>query len=116
MKRDIRALAGRGKVLPFAQSGDFFYKRGLEKLDKNNLPDAMAYYGRALKCDPENREIRIAMAQVLTEMNMYKEQIQYTGKQYYRHNGFKALENQLEADPRHHINNQHKQSRRDKSN
>ena len=49
MKRDIRALAGRGKVLPFAQSGDFFYKRGLEKLDKNNLPDAMAYYGRALK-------------------------------------------------------------------
>ena len=45
---------------------------------------------------------------------MYKEQIQYTGKQYYRHNGFKALENQLEADPRHHINNQHKQSRRDK--
>ena len=51
MKRDIRALAGRGKVLPFAQSGDFFYKRGLEKLDKNNLPDAMAYYGRALKCD-----------------------------------------------------------------
>ena len=73
MKRDIRALAGRGKVLPFAQSGDFFYKRGLEKLDKNNLPDAMAYYGRALKCDPENREIRIAMAQVLTEMNRFEE-------------------------------------------
>ena len=73
MKRDIRALAGRGKVLPFAQSGDFFYKRGLEKLDKNNLPDAMAYYGRALKCDPQNREIRIAMAQVLTEMNRFEE-------------------------------------------
>ena len=42
-KRDVRALAGRGKVLPFQQSGDFFYKRGLEKLDKNNLPDAIAY-------------------------------------------------------------------------
>lgn len=28
---------------------------------------------RALKCDPENREIRIAMAQVLTEMNRFEE-------------------------------------------
>ena len=72
-KRDVRALAGRGKVLPFQQSGDFFYKRGLEKLDKNNLPDAIAYYGRALKCDPDNREIRIAMAQVLTEMCRFEE-------------------------------------------
>lgn len=72
-KREKRALAGRGKVLPFAQPGEFYYKRGLEKLDKNNLPDAMAYYGRALQCDPENEEIRIAMAQVLTEMNRFEE-------------------------------------------
>ena len=66
-------LAGRGKVLPFQQPGEFFYKRGLEKLDKNNLPDAMAYYGKALERDPENEEIRIAMAQALTGMSRFEE-------------------------------------------
>ncbi len=72
-KRNAKALAGRGKVLPFEQTGEFFYKRGLERLDKNNLPDALAYYRRALKRDPENEEFRIAMAQVLTEMNRFED-------------------------------------------
>ena len=72
-KRDVKALAGRGKVLPFEQTGDFFYRHGLKRLDKNDLPDALAYYNRALKQDPENEEIRIAMAQVLTEMNRFED-------------------------------------------
>ncbi len=72
-KRELRAPAGRGKILPFQQPGEFFYKRGLEKLDKNNLPDAMAYYGKALERDPENEEIRIAMAQALTGMSRFEE-------------------------------------------
>ena len=46
--REKKVPAARGKVLSFEQTGDFFYKRALDKLDKNNLPDAAAYYGAEL--------------------------------------------------------------------
>lgn len=71
--REKKAHAGHGKVLSFEQTGDFFYKRALGKLDKNNLPDAAAYYGEALRREPENAEFRIAMAQVLTEMGRFED-------------------------------------------
>jgi len=71
--REKKVPAARGKVLSFEQTGDFFYKRALDKLDKNNLPDAAAYYGEALRREPENAEFRIAMAQVLTEMGRFED-------------------------------------------
>ncbi len=64
---------GGGKVIPFEQTGDFFYKRGLDKLDKNNLLGAMAYYNKALERDPQNTEIRLAIAETLTEMYRFEE-------------------------------------------
>ncbi len=64
---------GPGKVLSFEQKGEFFYKRGLDKLDDNDLPNALSNYRMALERDPENEEIRLAAAEVLTEMERFDE-------------------------------------------
>lgn len=63
----------KGKILPFTQDGDFYFRRGLSKLDQNNLLDAMAYYRKALSLEPENPEVRLAMAETLTEMFRFEE-------------------------------------------
>lgn len=63
----------KGKILPFEQTGEFFYKRGLNKLDRNNLLDAMVYYNKALERDPKNAEIRLSIAETLTEMYRFEE-------------------------------------------
>ena len=66
-------IIGRGKVLPFEQTGDFFYRRGSNKLDKNNLLDALVYYNKALEKDAQNAETRLAIAETLTEMYRFEE-------------------------------------------
>ncbi|MEG1547297.1 MAG: tetratricopeptide repeat protein [Clostridia bacterium] len=74
MKRMERPAAMFGsKVLPFDQEGDFFFRRGMNKLDSNKLLDAMAYYRVALSKDPENSEVKLAIAETLTEMNRFEE-------------------------------------------
>ena len=63
----------RGKVLSFEQKGEFFYKRGLDRMDKNDLVEALANYRMALEREPENDEVRLAAAEVLTGMERYEE-------------------------------------------
>ncbi len=63
----------KGKVLQFERTGEYFFKRGLSKLDRNNLPEAMANYRLALEHDPQNAEIKLAIAETLTEMNRFEE-------------------------------------------
>lgn len=62
-----------GKVLAFEQKGEFFFKRGLDRLDENKLADALCNYRLASERDPENEEIHLAMAEVLTEMERFDE-------------------------------------------
>lgn len=62
-----------GKVLPFEQTGEFFLRRGMFKQDHNNLVDAIAYYRRALRREPDNAEYKLALAEVLTQMNRFEE-------------------------------------------
>lgn len=62
-----------GKVLAFEQKGDFFYKRGLDRLDENKLAEALHNYRLASERDPENEEILLAIAEVLTEMERFDE-------------------------------------------
>lgn len=60
-----------GRVLSFEQKGDFFYKRGNDKLDKNDLIEALCSYRRAMEQEPEDQYSRIAVAEVLSEMERY---------------------------------------------
>jgi len=68
-----RIPLSKGKVLKFERTGEYFFRRGLNKLDQNNLLDAMANYRLALERDPQNEEIRLAIAETLTEMGRYEE-------------------------------------------
>lgn len=65
--------ADNGKILQFRQAGDFFYRRGTSKLESNDLPEAMAYYRRALRLEPGNGEYKLALAELLTETGRYEE-------------------------------------------
>lgn len=69
----IKTKRKTGKLLAFEQTGDFFYRRGLDRLDQNKLLDAMVYYRRALKEDAQNPEICLAIAEALTEMHRFDE-------------------------------------------
>lgn len=60
-----------GRVLKFEQKAEFFYKRGDDKLDKNDLVSALCSYRRALERDPQDQQKRIAMAEVLSKMERY---------------------------------------------
>ncbi len=71
-RKDILRNKG-GKVLPFAQDGDFYYRRGISKLDKNNLVGAIADYRLALSRDSQNAEIVLGIAEVLTAMERFEE-------------------------------------------
>lgn len=72
-KRVGKQLMGQGKVLPFQQSGEFFLRRGMTKMDRNNLLDAVVNYRHALALEPDNVEYKLALAEVLTEMNHFDE-------------------------------------------
>ncbi len=60
-------------MLSFEQNGDFYLRSGMTKLDKNDLLGAMASYRTALDKDPENPEIILAIAEILTSMQRYDE-------------------------------------------
>ena len=62
-----------GKVLSFEQDGGFYFRRGLSKLDKNNLLGAMADYRVALSKDPQNEDVILGIAEVLTAMERFEE-------------------------------------------
>lgn len=61
----------QGKVLSFEKNSEFFFKRGLSKLDKNDLLEAICNYRRALLCEPDSEEIVMAIAEVLAQMGRY---------------------------------------------
>lgn len=62
-----------GRVIPFERDGAFFLRRGSERLERNNLLEAISNYHRAERRDPENVEIQLAIAEVLTEMHRYEQ-------------------------------------------
>lgn len=72
-KTNSRIMFDKGKVLQFERTGEYFFRRGLSKLDSNNLLDAMANYRLALDRDPQNAEIKLAIAETLTEMSRFEE-------------------------------------------
>lgn len=72
MTHKLRAARG-GKVLSFEQDGDFYLRSGMAKLDKNDLLGAMASYRIALDKDPDNPEIILGIAEILTAMQRYDE-------------------------------------------
>ncbi|MDR1619766.1 MAG: tetratricopeptide repeat protein [Clostridiales bacterium] len=63
----------RGRVIPFERNGEFFLRLGSQRMEKNDLVEAISLYHRALRAEPENVEIQLAIAEVLTEMHRYEQ-------------------------------------------
>ncbi|MEA4913221.1 MAG: tetratricopeptide repeat protein [Christensenella sp.] len=62
-----------GKVIPFTQSANFYMKRGAKELEKNDLIAAIAKYREAYERAPEDAEIAIALAEILSQMQRFEE-------------------------------------------
>ena len=62
-----------GKIIPFSQSATFYMKRGEKELEKNDLIAAIAKYREAYERAPEDPEISIALAEILSQMQRYEE-------------------------------------------
>lgn len=63
----------KGRVIPFERDGEFFLRLGSQRLERNNLVEAIGNYHRARQREPENVEVQLAIAEVLTEMHRYEQ-------------------------------------------
>jgi tetratricopeptide (TPR) repeat protein len=62
-----------GKVIPFSQGAAFYMKRGAKELEKNDLIAAIAKYREAYERAPQDAEIAIALAEILSQMQRFEE-------------------------------------------
>ena len=62
-----------GKVIPFTQGATFYMKRGAKELEKNDLIAAIGKYREAYERAPEDAEIAIALAEILSQMQRFEE-------------------------------------------
>ncbi len=62
-----------GKVIPFSQNATFYMKRGAKELEKNDLFAAIGKYREAYERAPEDPEIAIALAEILSQMQRFEE-------------------------------------------
>ena len=62
-----------GKVIPFTQSATFYMKRGAKELEKNDLIAAAYKYREAYERAPEDAEIAVALAEILSQMQRFEE-------------------------------------------
>ena len=62
-----------GKVIPFSQSATFYMKRGAKELEKNDLIAAASKYREAYERAPEDAEIAVALAEILSQMQRFEE-------------------------------------------
>ena len=60
-------------MLQFAQDGEFYYRSGSSKLEKNDLTGAIASYRMALKLDPKSYDAVLGIAEILTAMGRTEE-------------------------------------------
>ena len=62
-----------GKVIPFSQNATFYMKRGAKELEKNDLTAAISNYREAYERAPQDPEIAIALAEILSQMQRFEE-------------------------------------------
>jgi tetratricopeptide (TPR) repeat protein len=61
-------------VIPFERErARFFFKARLRTAGQNDLLEAISYYHQAQRRDPENVDVQLAIAEVLTEMRRYEQ-------------------------------------------
>ncbi len=72
MTRELFAKA-KGKIIPFEQDGEFFYRKAKKYEENNQYIDALNFYRKAVEKDPENSNYMLDLAETFTEMNYFEE-------------------------------------------
>ncbi len=83
-----------GKVIPFTQSATFYMKRGAKELEKNDWIAAVSKYREAYERAPEDAEIAVALAEILSQMQRFEESNRIL---------FRLLADQTDAPPECHF-------------
>ncbi|TFE03873.1 tetratricopeptide repeat protein [Jeotgalibacillus salarius] len=63
----------RGKLVPFTQTGESLYKRGMAIYQKGQLEKAVKYLGRAAELEPEEPMIALQIAMIETELGHFQD-------------------------------------------
>lgn len=83
-----------GKVIPFSQGATFYMKRGAKELEKNDWIAAVSKYREAYERAPEDAEIAVALAEILSQMQRFEESNRIL---------FRLLADQTDAPPECHF-------------
>lgn len=59
------------KVIPFDQSGQFYYRKAKKHINNNNYLGAVNLYRKAIEKEPHNIEYLLELAEVFTEMGCF---------------------------------------------
>ncbi|WP_404404743.1 tetratricopeptide repeat protein [Jeotgalibacillus malaysiensis] len=63
----------KGKLVPFTQTGESLYKRGMAIYQKGQLEKAVKYLGKAAELEPEEPMIALQIAMIETELGHFQE-------------------------------------------
>ncbi|MED4080199.1 tetratricopeptide repeat protein [Halalkalibacterium halodurans] len=69
---DVSIESGKKKIIPFIQSGDYFFRRGVIAFRKNHLSRAVKLLERAVKLTEQEPVFHIQLAAVLSELGHYE--------------------------------------------
>ncbi len=73
MRKELHASSEmKGRLIPFVQDGDYFYKKAMKAYQQRNLDKAKQHLERAVKLVPEEVDYICQLAAVLSELGEYE--------------------------------------------
>ena len=73
MRKELHASSEmKGRLIPFVQDGDYFYKKAMRAYQQRNLDKARQHLERAVKLVPEEVDYICQLAAVLSELGEYE--------------------------------------------
>ncbi|MCE7793124.1 tetratricopeptide repeat protein [Salipaludibacillus sp. CUR1] len=76
----IETKEKKGQVIPFIQDGGYFYKKGIEAYQNQQIERAVQYFKRAIRVEPEEPVFSCQLAIVLSERGEYEASNDYLTK------------------------------------
>ncbi|MCA0986806.1 tetratricopeptide repeat protein [Guptibacillus algicola] len=73
MRKELHASSEiKGRLIPFVQNGDYFFKKAMRAYQQRNLDKARQHLERAVKLEPEEVDYICQLAAVLAEIGEYE--------------------------------------------
>lgn len=60
-------------ILFFSQPGEFYQRRAVKHMERQNYFDAIGFFRKAIEADPKNAQYRLELAEMYTEMGYFDE-------------------------------------------